>query len=56
MMMTCKFVTHKRTKELIFLQANTIVIPLDMTLTCKAKAVIRKFSEFKNEKLTFESR
>jgi hypothetical protein len=30
-----------------------ILIPFDMTLMCKANAVVRKFE---NEKLTFESR
>jgi hypothetical protein len=31
-----------------------IPAPFDMTLTCKAKAIIRKYSKFGNEKLTFE--
>jgi hypothetical protein len=35
-------------------QANMIPAPFDMTLKCKAKAVIKKFSKFGNEKLTFE--
>jgi hypothetical protein len=31
-----------------------ILTPPDMTPICKAKAVTRKFSELKNEKLTFK--
>jgi hypothetical protein len=33
-----------------------ILIPVDMTPTCKAKAVIQKFSKFENKKLKFELR
>jgi hypothetical protein len=38
------------------IHANTIPIPFNITLSRKEKAVIRKFSKIKNEKLTFESR
>jgi hypothetical protein len=51
MMMIHIFVILKKGKKSIFIQANMILIPFDMTQICKEKAAIKKFSMFKNEKL-----
>jgi hypothetical protein len=42
--------------ELVFHPDKYNADPFDMTLTCKAKAVIRKLLKSENEELTFELR
>jgi hypothetical protein len=53
-MMTCSSLTLKRRRNSSSIQINRIVITSDMTWTCKAKPVNRKFSKFKDEKLMFD--
>jgi hypothetical protein len=53
--MTREFVTLKSWEEdYLPLGQNTIEIPSDMTLLCKAKSDIREFSMFNNEKLALQ--
>jgi hypothetical protein len=49
------FVTLKiGRKNLLSILENMVSVPFDMTLVCKAKIVIRKFSEFKNKKINIQ--
>jgi hypothetical protein len=51
------FVTLKvGRKNLLSVLENMVPVPFDVTLVCKAKIVIRKFSKSKSEKLTFKLR
>jgi hypothetical protein len=53
---THRFVTHKKHEKTSSISANLIPVLPDMNPMCKAKAAIRKFFQFENEKLKFELR